>query len=270
MTDRYEDRFANDDERLSALIDGELDSAEAAELAKRLAAEPALARRLSTLHQADRALREAYGPIVREPVGGELAALLERHGAAVDATADGTDSAANVVPLRRRGGAPRFRIPASIAAGLALAIGVWLGVSLGVRDGLTDTERLLASGALIGTDRELYEVIESMPSGETATLAGNLSATPRLTFRTADGGFCREIALSSESRQMTVVGCRESGGWMPEAVIQFSGITDASGNNGFVPASGPTTELDAFVSALMSGVPLGAAAEREAIAAGWR
>jgi len=270
VTNRYDEGFLNDDERLSALIDGELDAAETAAVEARLAAEPALARRLAALRHANTMLRGAYGSVAEEPLPAELTVLLQADAAARPEAGDASGAGASVVPFGRPIRAPQFWVPSSIAAGIALAIGVWFGTALGPRDDLTDTGRLLASGASIDPGRELYEVIESMPSGETAALAGGLSATPRLTFRAADGGFCREVALSSPSRQTTIVGCRDNGAWIPEAVIQVSGTAGASADNGFVPAAGPAAELDAIVGALMAGVPLSAAAEREAIAAGWR
>jgi hypothetical protein len=269
MTDGFENRLANDDERLSALIDGELDAADATVIEARLAAEPALARRLTALRQADSALRRVYGPIADEPSAAALAARLERAGRGGEAR-DAPGDTANVVPLRRSAGAGSYRMPASLAAGIALAIGIALGVAVGPRDDLTDTERLLASNAPISAERELFEVLESLPSGETAALAGNLSATPRLTFRTADGDFCRELALSSNARQTTIVGCRTDAVWAMAAVVQLAGPAGGSGQDGFVPASGPGMELDAFVNALMDGVALSASAEREAIASGWR
>lgn len=271
MTDRDEDRAASDDERLSALIDGELDAAETVALEARLAAEPALARRLAALREADSTLRRAYGDVANEPLPARLVGLVEGHALpGGDGRDDTTSERRSVVPLRPRIRTREFWVPGSIAAGIALAIGIWFGTSVGPRDALTATERLLASGAPIGPDSELYAVIESMPSGETATLAGNISATPRLTFRTADGGFCREVGLSAGSRQTAIVGCRENGGWIPEAVIHVPGTPDADVNDGFVPASGPAAALDSIIDGLMSGVPLGAAAESEAIATGWR
>lgn len=265
----HEEGFASDDERLSSLIDGELPAAAAAELERRLAAEPELAQRLRTLRRGDAALRKAYASIEAEPLSAGLSALLRRHGIDDDISQDAAGAAAKVVPLRRHR-PPISWVPTSIAAGIALAIGLALGLTLGPRDRLTDTQRLLASGAAITPDRELFEVIESVPSGETQTLAGNVAATPRLTFRTADGDYCREIELASSTRRTSVVGCRQNGAWRPEGVTQFSASSGELGNDSFVPASGPADGLDAIVGELMAGIPLSADAERDAIAAGWQ
>lgn len=266
MTNGTGNRIARDDELLSALIDGELGAAEAAALEARLAAEPELARRLAALREADSALRGAYGPLADAPADPRLTALIQGHRGTPAGPRQAQEAAANVVPLRRR--SRTFWVPSSIAAGIALAVGLGLGLSIGQRDKLSDTERLLASGAPIGPGRDLYDVIESVPSRQSATLAGNLAATPRLTFRTADGGYCREVALSSALRQTTFVACRESTDWRLEAVMQVRGPESGTGD-GFVPASGPAAALDTVVDGLIAGEPLGADAEREAIASAW-
>ncbi|MDX1563538.1 MAG: hypothetical protein R3305_11460, partial [Gammaproteobacteria bacterium] len=213
-SNEFRDGYANDDERLSALIDGELGANAAAALEARLAAEPALAARLKALRGADRALRDAYAPVADELLPAELLALL------ADADESGDEAQrANVIPLGRRpeprrAAQPRsFWIPTSIAAGIALAVGVTLGISLNTQNRLTDTEQLLAAGAPITPDRELFAVIEATPSGQTVALAGTIEATPRLSFQTADGGYCRELALTSSTQQAALVGCRRDGSW---------------------------------------------------------
>jgi len=81
---------------------------------------------------------------------------------------------------------------------------------------------------------------------------------------------CRELALSSSTRQATIVGCRtEEAAWTMAALVQFAGPAGGS-DDAFAPASGPATELDEFVNSLMAGIPLSAAAEREAISSGWQ
>jgi hypothetical protein len=161
-------------------------------------------------------------------------------------------------------------VPSSIAAGIALAIGFGLGLSLGRDGGLSETERLLAANALITPDTELFTVLESTPSGATATLGGGVDATPRLSFQTAAGNYCREATVATGSRESALVGCREDAGWALQAVIQVSVGDDAPANNGFRPASDPASALDAIVDSLISGAPLGTDAERTAIAAGWK
>jgi len=267
MGERPDYFFANDDERLSALIDGELTPAEADALGQRLVFEPALARRLTALRVAGDRLRQVYGPVADEPLPDALIALLGADARRDEARREPAEP--RVVPLRRIAALRQSWLPTSIAAGVALAIGLMLGVSLGP-SGRFDAAPLLAQDASIGPDDALFEVLETLPSGQSAALAGGVSATPRLTFRTGAGAYCRELSLTSSDRWAALVGCRDEAAWRLEALIQGPGSAGPGGNDAFLPASGPVTALDPIVDALMTDVPLGAEAERDAMAAGWR
>lgn len=268
MTEHVDEVFSDDDERLSALLDGELPSEAAKVLEARLAAEPALARRLEAMRRTDQVLRERYGPVADEPLPAELAALVRGDGPGGTPASDPSSQGA-VVPIRRAERARSAWIPSSIAAAIALAVGVTIGISLSIRDSLSDTERLLASNALISPDRELFDVLESLPSGETATLASDWTAMPRLTFQTAGSDYCREIALASSTGRTALVGCREDAGWRLQAVFQVPRAGIDNDSDGFRPASEPATELDRLVNTMIAGAPLGAEAEQAAIASGW-
>lgn len=75
MTD-HEQITHEDDEALSALLDGELPDDEAERLRARLAREPALAARLEVLENADAKVRGAYEGLTDEPVPQSVVDLL--------------------------------------------------------------------------------------------------------------------------------------------------------------------------------------------------
>lgn len=253
-----------DTELLSSLMDGELEAAEAESLQRRLADEPALAEQLAAMQRAERKLTEAYASVADEPLPAGLIALLS------DANEDAVPADSNVVSFPKAAPRRSFFVPSSIAAGIALAIGFGFGLSLDRDGGLSESERLMAANALITPDTELFGVLESSPSGVTAALGGGVDATPRLSFQTAGGTYCRELTVAAGNRESAVVGCRESAGWALQAVIHVSVSNGSSASNGFRPATDPTSALDAIVDGLIDGVPLGAEAERNAIAAGWK
>ncbi len=260
MTEHSDNHRNRDDELLSAFLDDELGAAERSALERRLAAEPALARRLAALRRADQALGRAYGPVADEPLPKALLDLL----------ADGeAGDEPKVVPLRRRG-RPRFTLPASIAAGIALAVGIGLGLKLALDDGEWQADTALRANALLEADGELFGVFETAASGESVALTDRVSATPRLSFRTAGGGYCRELGLETGAGFTALVGCRETGGWRLEAVVRTETPAGVPDDGAFVPASGPADALDEIVADLMTGAPLGADAERAAIDAGWQ
>jgi len=267
MADQHEPRKLDADDLLSAYLDDELAPGDRARLKERLAAEPELGRRLELLRQADRAVRQAYAPIVDEPLPAALLNLL---------ATEEVRPPPRVVPLdravRRRERRPahwsRYTMPRAIAAGIALAIGVTLGLSIAVRDGDPGTGPLTAA-MLITPDRDLYDVLETVPSDTVAELSDRRSAAPRLSFKSRAGSYCRELGLADEDGTSTLVVCRETGGWRLEAIARTQ-TPAASPDSDFVPASGNATELDSVIAGLIDGAPLGPTEERQAIGTGWR
>ncbi len=102
-------------EALSALIDGELDGADAAFWAERLASDPALSGRWAAYHLIGEALR------------GELATPMRDLRASILARIDAEAPALAVVPLPRRPAAnePRLRWMATAAAVAVVATAGW-------------------------------------------------------------------------------------------------------------------------------------------------
>jgi hypothetical protein len=254
----------SDSELLSSLMDGELAASEAEALERRLANEPLLAQQLAAMRRAEQKLRAAYAPLADEPLPADLVALLS------DADQDNAPADANVVPFPQAAPSRSFFVPSSIAAGIALAVGIGIGLSLDRDGGLSETERLLAANVLISPETELFAVLETSPSGATTTLDGGVEATPRLSFQTAAGNYCREATVATRGRESALVGCREDAGWALQAVIQVSANSIAADIDGFRPASVPTSALDGVVDRLIEGAPLGTDAENAAIAAGWK
>ena len=267
MADAQEPRDLRDDELLSAYLDGELPPDDLARLENRLANEPELARRLERLLQADGAVRRAYQSVADEPLPSALLELLADDKAGVDPGVVRLDRVA-----RRRQRRPalwaRYTVPRAIAAGIVVAVGVALGVAIGLRDGDLGTEQLTVA-SLITPDSEFYEVLETMPSGTVAELSNGRRVAPRLSFRAASGGYCREIGVGDENGGSAAVACRGAGGWRLEAIARVTGPL-VSSDEGFVPASGGASELDDVIAELIDGAPLGAAEERQAISLRWQ
>jgi hypothetical protein len=254
----HREMSTSDDEALSALLDGALPAADAERLRQRLAQEPALQARLDALEKANAAVRDAYAGVVDEPLPSRVLELL----------GSGTGSRGSVIefPARKP---PRFlTLPLAAAAGIALAIGLSLGVLLESRTLRPDSAALLAGTGEVEPGTELYEVLQSVPSGETRVLAAQVSATPRLTFGTADGRYCRQVDLASERGRTETLACRRDGGWRLE-VASFTAGAGAGPDEVYRPASGPSTPIDSAIDALIDGAPLDAAAERALIGQDW-
>jgi hypothetical protein len=246
----------SDDDALSALIDGTLPRDETAALHARLEREPALAARLAAMERANRAVRDAYAQVVDEPLPEKVLELLRAPQA----------RAANVVDLathQRRRALPAW-FPQAAAAGIALAIGLGLGFGLGQRSSDLPTANALAATGAVPAGSPLYELLESVPSGEPRVLDAAAMAEARLTFRAVDGDWCRELTATSAAQSSVALACRRDDGWRLELV----GVAAADGEL-YRPA-GAESPFQEAVGALIDGAPLEPEAERALLANGWQ
>jgi anti-sigma factor RsiW len=266
MTDRH--RSTADDEALSALLDDALPNEEAERLRRRLAQEPPLAARFAELERATAAVRDAYAGVAAEPLPERVLELLasERSAGHQDAA-----RARNVVELaaHKQRSTPRFvAMPTAIAASIALAIGLSLGVWLGPRALAPESTALIAAAVSLEAGTELHDVLQTVPSAATRALAGDLAATPRLTFKTQAGDYCRHVDVTSARGTIATLACRRSGEWQLE--VLRVGPPGSRGPEGlYRPASGTPSALDSTIDELIDGAPLDAQAENALIAGGW-
>ena len=235
----------DDDQALSALLDGALSMEDAAALRRRLAQDPQLARRLTELQGVDESLRRAYGGIAEEPLPAQVLELL---------------------PAKSRS---KARVPWSVAAGLGLAAGILLTLLVVARAHALGPPGLLLERGEVERGSALEAALETDPSGRSRPLGKTWSATPRLTFRSVDGVPCRVADLRGERGSMEALACRRDGGWK---VALLGPLADAGSSSGaYHPASGEgTSAIDAAVAALASGEPLDRGREAAWLSAGWQ
>lgn len=258
MIERDPQSELSDGEALSALIDGALSDEQTRLLRERLAREPELAGRLASLERADSAVRARYASVVDEPLPESLLALLE------------PDRGADVVPLHKPP-RPLVRwLPAAAAAAIALAVGLAIGVPLGQRTGAPAIAGLAAAGGAVSRDDALHALLESLPSGRTVALGAGVSATPRFTFRTAGGGYCRTVGISGADLSGEALACRDGGAWrLRAAAFEPGAAAPRTGAETYRPASRAASAVDASVDALIVGSPLDGDAEAGLIASEW-
>ena len=219
------------DEMLMAFVDGELEAQAFENVARSVAADPALARRADEFRSARDAAREAFGPIMAEPVPERLVdAIMQR-------TA-GDHAAAH------RPGLMRSALP--LAASVALAAG--LGGYLLGQAVAPDAAPLLGGPALA-------QAVGSTPAGEqrTVRIAGRDVGVTALADYTVDGGICRIFeAVPAASEATRGIGCRFGETWHVNIAVALPD------GNGFTPASsGGVASLDAYLDALGAESPLG-------------
>lgn len=229
-----------DDEKFFAWLDGELSPDEAAAMAARVAADPALAR-LAEQHRAlGVRLRGAFDPIASAAVPDRVGDALGQHGEVIDFAA-----------ARRARSTPSLPQWASIAA--TLAIGVLVGTMI-PHSGSARVEahggKLYAAAAL---DKALDTQLASAPAGD---------ARIGLTFRDQSGAICRSFT----DRQSSGLACRNGDRWQVRGL--FAAPEGQAAN--YRMAAGMDPSLAALVDSTIAGEPLDAAAERNARERGWR
>lgn len=181
----------NESEKLMALHDGELSADEARE-AEELAKDPDAQAFLRDLGQADDLFRSAADELLDRPVPAEL----------ISAIREPAPRSAKVIPF------PGLRsvVGLAIAAGIA-AIAV-TGLQLQAPQSTQD-ESAASYAAL------LQSTLESASSGDLRSdESGEFMVTPRVSFATADEGYCREYMSYKQGAERSGLACRnDSGRW---------------------------------------------------------
>jgi hypothetical protein len=240
-----------DPERLAAYADGELPPDEAAAVKAAIAADPALAEQLAA-HRALRATLAAhFAPILDAPVPARLTDLLAPRESAtvVDLAAARQSRAAVAAPAKRD--RPRWAFGGALAASLAL--GLLFGTQLPRGGTITDSGgALVASGAL---DKALSTQLAS---------AGEQGGTRiLLSFRTAQGGYCRGF----ESGATAGIACRAAGRW---AILRSESTGGSEAASAYRQAGSAQAAIMAAAQEMAAGPALDETGERTARAAGWQ
>lgn len=279
------------DETLMALVDGELEPAEAARVREALGHDIDLAARFASFAEsrallsgassrADDAMPEHLVRMARR-LGNALsgsgrgaqrgaAAVLVPETAATDEADDsaGTDDASRPTDawrgqtsrnLRR---SDRFKAMA-LAASIALCAGGVLGFALRA---LLPPDKMLANNvplnsiAVSPAEAELLFQLASGESRQVPSSPGTAMADVTMvsTHRMEDGSICREFTTAVTGTQQTRVACLRERAWRVHLVVV------SSSSAGFSPASGHET-ADHFIEALGSKGILTGDAERKAL-----
>lgn len=235
-----------DDPMLMAYADGQLDAGAAARVEAAMAADPALAEAVARHRALSATLRQAYAPVLAEPVPPAL--LAAARGPAV-ASLDAARAART----------PRWRTP---ALGWAMAAALALGLAVGLFAGrpAPGPLDLAAPGGVLAAG-PLAEALETQLSAE-STEAVAIS----LSFRDPDGTWCRGFRLGGDA-PLAGLACRDGQGRWRVPVL--SEAPAAAGDLRQAASSLPPAVL-AAVDARLAGEALDAEAERRARDDGWR
>lgn len=235
MTDR-----TNRDERIAAYLDGQMDNAAMAAFEAEMEQDASLADDVARLADNDDLLRKAFDAPLHEAVDDAIIARMGLSSQPVPAANDNT-------PFIRKW---RWPVGGALAASVALAL-------------------FMQSKPVLQADAQFASAMDSLMSRQTAQMDGGSILTPVLSFRAADGRYCREYVVSGGSNSGSGIACRDTDGWTVEAQVEASArIADSTR---IETASG--TDEAALAEAytrLGASDPLDAQKEKQAIAKGWK
>lgn len=223
-------------EELAAFADGELDPVREAQVAAAVAADPAVAEQVRAHHALKARLAGHFAPIMQAPLPERMTALLQ------PAPAEIVDFAAAREKRERSRTLPRwtwFAAPA-LAASLALAVFFPRGPGDDYAQG------------------PLADALE----GQLVATQGDAPTRVLLSFRDADGTYCRAFAGEAQSG----IACRDDDGWR----LAFKGAGAAAQGGEYRMAGADAAEVLDQAQAMARGPALAAEQESAAKARGWR
>jgi len=181
----------NEFEKLMALHDEELSVDEARE-AEELAKDPEAQACLRDLEQADELFRSAADDLLDRPVPAEM----------ISAIRQPAPRSAKIIPFPGR----------RSVAGLAIAAGIAAIAVTGLQFQAPESSRDEGAANYVAL---LQSTLESAPSGDLRSdESGELMVTPRVSFATADEGYCREYMSYLQGTERSGLACRnDSGRW---------------------------------------------------------
>ncbi|MEQ1781438.1 MAG: hypothetical protein ABMA14_08765 [Hyphomonadaceae bacterium] len=247
------------DEQLSAFLDGELPPAETDALARDMESDPQLAARAESLGAANTAFIASAAQIDAMPISTALKAAMEAPPAVSTPTG-------KILAFRPRSVRAFLVEHRAIAASLLCAVAVG-GIASTLAPKPTADPFAPGRDGVILASAPLYQVLESGRTGETKPIADGATATPQLTFASADGQFCRQFNVVTGDGSSAAIACREDAGWRTQ-VIAF-GLPKSSPDYQTASA-GRSPVLEAFLDARMSGAPMDAAAEDQLLKSRWK
>lgn len=231
------------DDMLSAYHDGELPADTLVALEALLVRDAALRDRLERLRHVDAQLKSAL-PLLELEADEPLAARIRR-------------SRHRLTVRSPRMARPFSRRQASWFAVAASLFGVVMGhlLTRGMQTAAVDTW-MTASGTL-------EQALEQQPSGGLSIGSGS-AARVMLSFKAADGRYCRAFNWQASAKAAEGLACRESGVW------HLVALEATTASAAFRPAAGGAAAIDAAMDVLGGSESLDAEAEKQLIARQWR
>jgi hypothetical protein len=238
------------DEILMAFADGELDEPVAAAVARVMAQDPAVARKIVEFQQSRRLTRSVFASSLVPDVPSELRAVIS---AQIEAYEMASKAGRRPEPTETKRIWPSGLSPVKMAMAASLAaVAVASGYFIG-RQSQPDAGHLAHL-----EDPSILRELSRLESGHEVELpVGRLRVVS--TYRLPNESLCREFRLQSNSTAAGAVACRTD-----EWKVTFAVAEPARGAE-YVPSSGGDL-VDSYLGNLGAGNPLEGEAEAKALA----
>ena len=268
------------DEKLSAFLDGELDTAEMDLVREAIAHDVTVSDRLAALAEVDRVVKVAAEKATAVALPKEIVALLSDEkplsqangvqasdaslasASAANQSSVNQSSAENVKPFPKKANstnsAPhkqtKWKGPFAIAASVAVLAGL---VFFNQQDAETTQPSHWA---------RVSSVLDSNLTGEATTFDSGVTVTPQLSFVNTEFNYCRQAEVASKDELNVMIACKDKqGAWQ----LAASKLDELGENAGQYQTATSAKVMEEELDKMMASAPLNREQEKNAIEATW-
>ena len=263
------------DEKLSAFLDGELDTAEMDLVREAIAHDVTVSDRLAALAEVDRVVKVAAEKATAVALPKEIVALLsdekplsqesEVQASGVSLVSESSSNqsfAENVKPFPKKvnstNSAPhkqtKWKGPSAIAASVAVLAGLVFFNQQGAETTQPSHWARVSS------------VLDSNLTGEATTFDSGVTVTPQLSFVNTEFNYCRQAEVASKDELNVMIACKDKqGAWQ----LAASKLDELGENAGQYQTATSAKVMEEELDKMMASAPLNREQEKNAIEATW-
>ncbi|MEC7481229.1 MAG: anti-sigma factor [Pseudomonadota bacterium] len=263
------------DEKLSAFLDGELDTAEMDLVREAIAHDVTVSDRLAALAEVDRVVKVTAEKATAVALPKEIVALLSDEkplsqasgvqasdASLASVSAANQSSAENVKPFPKKANstnsAPhkqtKWKGPFAIAASVAVLAGLVFFNQQGAETTQPSHWARVSS------------VLDSNLTGEATTFDSGVTVTPQLSFVNTEFNYCRQAEVASKDELNVMIACKDKqGAWQ----LAASKLDELGENAGQYQTATSAKVMEEELDKMMASAPLNREQEKNAIEATW-
>ena len=263
------------DEKLSAFLDGELNTAEMDLVREAIAHDVTVSDRLAALAEVDRVVKVAAEKATAVALPKEIVALLSDEkplsqasgvqasdASLASVSAANQSSAENVKPFPKKANstnsAPHKQTMWKGPFAIAASVAVLAGLVFFNQQGAETTQP--SHWARVSS------VLDSNLTGEATTFDSGVTVTPQLSFVNTEFNYCRQAEVASKDELNVMIACKDKqGAWQ----LAASKLDELGENAGQYQTATSAKVMEEELDKMMASAPLNREQEKNAIEATW-